>query len=45
MTGEGEITRNGADSYAGAIKFTSAQGVMSLKLNGKRVGDCDPAKP
>jgi hypothetical protein len=45
MTGEGDITRNGADSYAGVITFTSAQGVMRLKVNGKRVGDCDPAKP
>ncbi len=45
MTGEGEVTRNGADSYAGVIKFTSDQGVMRLKLDGKRVGDCDPAKP
>ena len=45
MTGEGDITRNGADSYAGVIKFTSEQGVMTLKLDGKRVADCDPAKP
>ena len=45
MTGEGDITRSGADSYAGAIKFTTEHGVMNLKLNGKRVGDCDPAKP
>ncbi len=45
MTGEGEITRKGTDSYAGVIKLTSEQGVMTLKLDGKRVADCDPAKP
>ena len=45
MTGEGDITRNGADFYAGVIKFTSEHGAMTLKLDGKRVGDCDPAKP
>ena len=45
MTGEGEVTRNGADSYTGVIKFTSEQATMTMKLDGKRVGDCDPAKP
>ncbi|HEY3176757.1 MAG TPA: DUF3617 family protein [Candidatus Polarisedimenticolia bacterium] len=41
MTGEGEITRNGADAYSGTIKFTSPDGVMTLKLNGRRLGACD----
>lgn len=41
MTGEGEITRQGADAYTGAIKFASADGNMTIKLNGRRVGGCD----
>lgn len=41
MTGEGEITRNGADAYSGVIKFASADGNMTIKLNGHRVGACD----
>jgi hypothetical protein len=41
MTGVGEITRDGASAYAGAIKFTSSDGNLTIKLNGRRVGDCD----
>jgi len=41
MTGEGEITFNDADNYTGALKFASSQGSMTVKLTGKRVGDCD----
>ena len=44
MTGDGEITRNGADAYTGAIKFTSSDGVMTIKLSGRRIGPCDTAK-
>ncbi len=43
MTGEGDITRNG-DSYTGVISFTTEHGIMKMKIDGKRVGDCDPAK-
>ena len=43
MTGEGDITRKG-DSYTGAMKFTTEHGVMTMKLDGKRLADCDPAK-
>jgi len=43
MTGVGEITRNGSESYTGTIKFTSAEANMTTKLNGKRVGDCEVA--
>ena len=44
MTGEGEITRQG-DSYTGSIKFTSADGTMTTKLSGKKLGACEvPAK-
>lgn len=41
MTGSGEIVRAGADSYAGTIKFAAAQGNMTIKLTGKKVGECD----
>jgi len=41
MTGEGEITRSSPDAYAGQIKMTSEDGVMTMTLKGKRVGDCD----
>jgi hypothetical protein len=43
MTGDGEITRVSADEWSGAIKFTSSDGVMTVKLAGRRLGDC--AKP
>jgi len=38
MTGEGEITRNGADAYTGLIKFASKEGSMKVTLSGRRVG-------
>lgn len=41
MNGDGEITRNGSDAYSGAIKFTSSDGSMTVKLTGRRVGTCD----
>jgi uncharacterized protein DUF3617 len=41
MTGHGEILRQGADAYSGTIKFTSDQGNMTVKLTGKKVGECD----
>lgn len=41
MTGTGEITRDGDAAYSGAIKFTSNQGNLTIKLDGHRVGDCD----
>jgi hypothetical protein len=40
MTGEGEITRTSADAYSGLIRFSSAEGTMTLKLSGRRVGAC-----
>lgn len=43
MTGEGEITRTSPDAYTGKMKFTSEQGVMTMALSGRRVGDCDSA--
>ena len=41
MTGTGEILREGSDAYTGTIKFTSAQGNMTVKLTGKKIGTCD----
>ena len=41
MTGAGEITFNGTDSYTGAIKFTSDQMKMTVNLSGRKLGDCD----
>jgi hypothetical protein len=43
MTGEGEIVRSGPDAYTGWMKMTSPDGVMSMKLAGKKVGECDAA--
>ena len=39
-TGDGEITRSGADAYTGAINFTSDGGNMRIKLGGQRLGTC-----
>lgn len=42
MTGEGEITRSSADAYAGEVRFSSSEGAMTMKLSGRRLGDCNP---
>jgi hypothetical protein len=41
MKGVGQITYSDASTYAGTIKFTSSQGNMTIKLSGRRLGDCD----
>jgi hypothetical protein len=41
VTGNGKITFEGADRYSGEIAATMPQGSMTMKLSGKRVGDCD----
>jgi hypothetical protein len=41
MTGTGEMTF-ADDSYTGAMKMVMAQGEMTMKVSGKRVGDCKP---
>jgi hypothetical protein len=41
MSGSGEITFSN-DTYAGAMKMTTPQGVTTMKTTGKRVGDCTP---
>ena len=40
MTGTGEIVVNG-DTYTGTMKMTSDTGVMTMKYNAKRLGDCE----
>jgi len=42
MTGEGEIIRNSAEAWIGAIQFTSEEGTMTIKLSGTRLEDCTP---
>lgn len=44
MTGEGEITFDGSNSYSGTIKFNSSDGNMTIKISGRRIDDCVPAK-
>ena len=41
MTGTGEITFEGTDSYAGQIKATAEGMSMTIKLSGKKLGTCD----
>lgn len=40
MTGDGEITRDGDDSWAGTIRFASEAGAMTVKLSGHKLGPC-----
>ena len=41
MTGTGEITFEGTDTYRGAINAT-AEGVnVTINLSGKKIGTCD----
>ncbi|HTT11831.1 MAG TPA: DUF3617 family protein [Burkholderiaceae bacterium] len=40
-TGTGEMTFEGRDGYKGTINMTVGGQSMTMKLTGKRVGDCD----
>jgi hypothetical protein len=40
LTSTGEMTFT-ADTYDGTIKTNMAQGVMTMKVAGKRLGDCE----
>lgn len=42
MDGTGEVTRDSADAFSGAIKLASGEAKMTIKLTGRRLGDCDP---
>jgi len=41
MTGRGEILFSSESAYSGTIKFTTDQGAMTVKLTGKKIGECD----
>lgn len=41
MTGRGEIMRQGTDAYTGSIQYSSAQGNMTIKLSGRKIGECE----
>lgn len=41
MTGVGEMTWNGTDSYSGKIKFMAEGMNMTVNLTGTRIGTCD----
>jgi hypothetical protein len=41
MTGHGEITFEGTDSYTGAINATAEGVAVTIKLAGKKLGTCD----
>jgi hypothetical protein len=44
MTGVGEITYSGTDAYTGSIRFTAEQGPMTVRLSGRKLGECDDPK-
>lgn len=41
MTGTGEITWNGPDSYTGVITATAEGMTMMINLSGKKIGTCE----
>jgi hypothetical protein len=41
MSGVGEMTFEGTDSYTGTIKFTSNEMAMTVNLSGQKIGGCD----
>lgn len=41
MSGHGEIIRDGQSAYSGTIKLMADQGSMTVKLSGKKLGECD----
>ncbi len=41
MTGDGEITFSGTDSYTGAINATAEGMTMTINLTGTKIGTCD----
>lgn len=41
MTGDGEMAYQGKDSYTGKMTMTMDAGTMTMKMSGKRLGDCD----
>ena len=45
VTGTGEMTFSGDDSYTSTMKMVMAQGEMTMKTTGKRLGDCTDDNP
>ena len=45
VTGSGEMTFAGDDSYTSTMKMVTAQGEMTMKTTGKRIGDCTDDNP
>ena len=41
MTGDGEITFEGTDSYTGAINATAEGMTITINLTGTKIGTCD----
>lgn len=41
MTGDGQLTRESPDAFSGVIRFASSDGVMTINLTGRRIGDCE----
>jgi hypothetical protein len=41
MTGTGEVTFAGEDSYTGAINATAEGMNMKINLSGRKLGTCD----
>lgn len=41
MTGTGEMTFDGPDSYTGVIHATADGVTMTIRLSGKKIGTCD----
>lgn len=41
MTGHGELTFNGTDSYAGVLELKTDQMNMRVNMTGKKIGTCD----
>ena len=40
-SGTGEMVFDGKEAYRGTMHIKSSEGAMSMKLSGRRVGDCD----
>jgi hypothetical protein len=45
VSGTGEMTFAGDDSYTNTLKMVMAQGEITMKTTGKRVGDCTDDNP
>jgi hypothetical protein len=44
MKGTGEIVYTGTDAYSGSIRLKSDEAAMTIKLTGRKIGECDNPK-